>query len=572
MKYLLSAVFTFSQLLLSAESLPLTEKLDALLCIRNTPEIEKICCEQLDLRSMDQKTFERVISALASIENEELVLMAWKQYCAQFPDNCLDNTDLLEKISWSIIGKASKTPSPLLRQLSTLAGLIGNDAKGIEILQGRISDPNAAVRAGALKLAGHVHDHRIQEQVLHSLNNERSLLVRIAAIKAAGEMNLEAAKAPLFIILADRHGALQEKIAAVEALVEIFDTVETEQINRFASSPQSGLRMLACALLQHFPEKGEMGTALALADDSQADVRQKALYVLGTHFSKDPYSYDAARLRLDDLNPKVAITACWLMTLNSPAEGQRQFRRWVENDNPEARRFAAAALGATGKYGSALARETFRATSDPYVKLNLAMSLLGQRIDVPDICEQLYTIHQTQKEKWMIDESSLFQVFLPSTVRHDELIPNMPEAVNQMTRLEILNLLAIMEYPKSIQALQQFLSERNWGISGLAAELLLTEGDEASSEQVIALLQDPSSKVQLQAALLLAFWNQDPLTLKILQERYAGADFNTKLQILEALGRLGDKETLPFLTARLYEPSQTIRVVAAVALLLHIYH
>ncbi len=572
MKFLASVFLLSFPLLLSGEILSQAERLEALLCIRNYTEIEKICTTQLLSTSMDQKTFDQVIIALATIENEELVLSAWKQYCAQFPESCLDNTDLLEKISWSIIGKASKTPSPILRQLSTLAGVIGNDAKGIEILQARINDPNAAVRAGALKLAGHLRDQRIQDQVLNSLRNERSLLVRVGAIQAAGEMNLEEAKVPLFNILADRHGALQEKIAAVTALVEIFDTVETEQIERFSKSPQSGLRLLACALLQHFPEKGEISTALLLANDSQADVRQKALYVLGTHFAKKPETLSIARACLSDINPKVAITACWLMTLSFPNEGQREFRRWVESTNPEARRFAAAALAATGKYGSALARETFRSTDDPYVKLNLAMSLLGQRIDITQICDQLYSIHQTQKEKWMVDEDSLFKVFLPSTVRHDDLIPNLPEAVNQMTRLEILNLLAIMEYPKTTEALQHFLMERNWGISGLAAELLLNEGDEAASELVTALLQDPNPKVQLQAALLLAFWNQDPLSLKVLQERYNGADFSTKLQILEALGRLGDKETLPFLNERLYEPSQSLRVVAAVALLLHIYH
>lgn len=549
-----------------------TEKLEALLCIHNHSEVENTCKTLLNSSQLDQKTFERVLIALAETENEELLLNAWKQYCSLYPDTCFENTDVLEKISWSIIGKASKNPSPIIRQISTLAAVIGNDAKGVEILQTRIGDPNAAVRATALKLGGHLHDERIRGEVLNSIRKEKSLLVRVAAISAAGMMSLEEAKVPLFNILADRHGALQEKIAAVAALVEIFNTIETEQIERFADSSQSGLRMLACALLHHFPEKGDVATAVKLTRDSHADVRHKALYVLGAHYVKAPESIAAARECLSDLNPKVAITACWLLTLTAPGEGQQYFSNWLENTTPESRRFAAAALAATGKYGNPLARKVFWDSEDPYVKLNLAMSLIGQRIDVANICEQLYHIHQSHKEKWMVDEESLFKVIQPSTVRHDDLIPNLPEAVNQSTRLEILNILAMMEYPKTAEALQQFLSERNWGISGLAAELLLAEGDENATAIVTKLLEHPSPKIQLQAALLLAFWNQDPLSVKVLQERYITSDFNTKMQILEALGRLGEKKTLPFLNDKLYEPSQTLRVVAAVAILLHIYN
>lgn len=555
----------------SLPSSPL-EKLDALLCIKNHSEAEKYCLELLEKQTPSKKIFEHVLAALAEIENEELLLKTWRRYCSLYPDSLFDSNTVFEKICWSIISKASKNPSPILRQLSTLAAVVGNDAKGIEILQNRINDPNAAVRATALKLAGHLHDERIHTQVLNSIRKEKSLIVRVAAISSAGMMRLEQAKVPLFNILADPHGALQEKIAAVAALVEICKTVETEQIERFANSTQSGLRLLACALLHHFPEKGNASTIQKLVADSHADVRQKALYVMGAHYAKQAESLAAAKRSLGDLNPKVAITACWLVTLASPEEGQKHFAKWLKSQNPESRRLAAAALSATGKYGNPLTRNAFWDSNDPYVKLNLAATLLGQRIDTQKICDELYHIHQSLKEKWMIEDETLFSVVQPSTVRHDELIPNLPEAVNQSTRLELLNILAIMEYPKTSEAIQQFLAERNWGISGLAAELLLAEGDESAIDSVAPLLEHPSPKIQLQAALLLAFWNQDPTSIKVLQERYHPADFNTKMQILEALGRLGEERTLPFLNERLYEPSQTLRVVAAVAILLYLYN
>jgi HEAT repeat protein len=172
----------------------------------------------------------------------------------------------------------------------------------------------------------------------------------------------------------------------------------------------------------------------------------------------------------------------------------------------------------------------------------------------------------------MWDEEGLFKVLAPSTVKHDEIIPNYPESVNQLARLEILNVLAVMKYPHAQSAIRTFLKEKAWGITGMASVVLLTEGDEAAIELVRELLNDPDQKIRVQAALVLSLWGEGEEAISILKEAYPTADRDMKERILESFGRIGAKSSLPFLTEKLQEPYQSLRIIAAAALLQCLYH
>ena len=177
-----------------------------------------------------------------------------------------------------------------------------------------------------------------------------------------------------------------------------------------------------------------------------------------------------------------------------------------------------------------------------------------------------------QNERWMWEEQGVFQVLAPSTVKYDELIPNCPEAKNQLVRLEVLNLLAILQYPKAQQAARSFLQNQTWGITGVASALLLTEGDEAAKDIVEELLKDPNQKVRVQAALILSLWGRGDNSVAVLQDAYQDADRDLKEKILEGIARVGHHTSIPFLLKRLHEPYQTLRIIAAAALLECLYH
>lgn len=172
----------------------------------------------------------------------------------------------------------------------------------------------------------------------------------------------------------------------------------------------------------------------------------------------------------------------------------------------------------------------------------------------------------------MWEEVGNFKTLQPSDIKHDEAIPNYPEAVNQLVRLNILEMLAVVRYPLAQNAIKAFLKESNWGITGMASALLLIEGDEDAVDLVKGLLSDQDQKVRTQAALILALWGKGGDAVSLLQERYPSADKELKAQILEGIGRVGSAESMTFLADRLQEPYQTLRIISAAALLECLYH
>ncbi len=174
---------------------------------------------------------------------------------------------------------------------------------------------------------------------------------------------------------------------------------------------------------------------------------------------------------------------------------------------------------------------------------------------------------------WMMDNrpNPLFQILAPSQVRHVDQIPNYPEAMDQMTRLNLVSQLVLVEDPRALEALKVFLKRKSWGLTGVAAGLLLQEGDETAMEVVRTLLDDKDPDIRLQACLVLAMFGRDESIVRDLQGAYAGADHDKKLHILEALGRIGSKESYSFLVSVLREPFPILRIAAASSLIQSIH-
>jgi HEAT repeat protein len=249
--------------------------------------------------------------------------------------------------------------------------------------------------------------------------------------------------------------------------------------------------------------------------------------------------------------------------------GEKQMAKWLTDSLPENRRMAAAALASVGARGIGLSVKTLKESLDPYVRANIALGLLGQRVEVKGCCDFLYEFLQTEKRMWMIDKrpNPLFSILAPSQVRHNDQIPNYPEAQDQMTRLTLVSLLALVDDPRALAALKTFLQRKGWGISGVAAATLLHEGDESALEVVKQLVNDPDPNVRMQACLVLAMFGKDESVIRDLQGAYAGADHEKKLHILEALGKIGNTQSFSFLVGVLREPFPILRVAAAAALI-----
>ena len=514
------------------------------------------------------------LHAVAKMGDEKRMISHWKLFSERFPEE-RENRELLESFAWAVIEKGSHASSPAIRVTALLGAFFSQDAKGVVILRRGLSDDNSFLRAAAVKLSSHLPDASLQDELLRLLETEKVWKVRMEVIRAIGDLRIGDAKDRLKKMIGQEHCHTEEKAAAVETLVSLCEHIQPHQISQLVDSNRSGMRMLACELVSFFDQKQDIDRLSPLLHDHHSDVRAKVFQTIGRLRATSiggTLVEDASEKGAHDPDSTVAITAAWALTINNPEKGMAAFEKFFRLDSRDVRCSAAAALAATGKYGLPLARQMFHKSSDIYVKMNLAIGLIGQRTDVNNACSCLFDGLSEKKEKWAWDEEENFRVLAPSKVKHDDAIPNYPEAVNQLTRLEVLQILAMVKYPFAQQAIKSFLKESQWGISGLASILLLTEGDEEAVDLVQNLLDDNDPKVKVQAALILALWGKGEDVVPLLEETYASADRELREKILEGIGRVGSANSLSFLAEKLQEPYQTLRITAAAALLECLYH
>lgn len=512
-----------------------------------------------------------LVRALAALGEEEKALDTWHQISARHP-NVLHDRGLLEDLGWGVLKKGISSSQYGVRLGALIGSYLTHDVRAVPIFLRMLRDSNAVIRSVAVQMASGYGDAALKDEILRMLSEEKVWMVRLEVIRATGQLRMKAAAPVLQAVVTSERSMLEERHVAIQSLIEISDRADPAEISRLASSNRAGLRHLAVAIALHFKVKEAKGEVLRLLSDTHSDVRIAALNAVGLLYREwmTPRELiDVLTPRLQDTDPMVAITAAWAVMLIDPARGEPALARWLEDPMGEHRRMAAAALAATGDKGVALAVKTLRESSDPYVRANVALGLIGQRHEIAACADCIVQFLASEKRMWMWDNrpNPLFQALAPSQVRHVDQIPNYPEAIDMMTRLNLVSLLAMIEDPRAIDALKSFLQTKKWGITGVAAATLLQEGDDTALEIVRQLLDDPNPKVRLQACLVLAMYGKDESVLQQLQNAYAGADFEVKLYILEALGQIGSPDGHSFLISVLREPFPLLRVAAAAALI-----
>jgi HEAT repeat protein len=500
------------------------------------------------------------IRSLAASGEDFEMMEVWEQFYSHFEEEALEQ-DLLEEMCWGILKKGREAPGITPQLISLIGSALTQDMRGVPFLLEGMRHTNAHIRAIAVQLGAHYGDHPLREEICRLFRQESVLDVRLKVIEALGKLQLEVFLPDLIQSIGNPRTGAKEKLAAIEAIVQMRDCIGKEELKILAASKRAGLRQLACEVIATCELDEESDLLLPLMCDPQPEVCAAALKSWGLLRKKA--TSEIKRLALEALDPTVGVTAAWVWLIDDPIEGERGMMRWLEHEELHVRALAAAAVGASGPYGTGLAKKMLTQTQDLYVQANLAIALARQREECDQVGTILEQALQNSCDKWMLSENGLFDTLEKSNLSHNPTIPNYPEVVDQTVRLEILNLLAILESPKALEAIKAFLKERTWKVTGLAAETLLGEGDETAIDLVRELLQDPDQEIRLEAALVLASWGRDYSATETLLEVYPKADRQLQLKILESLGRIGDKKVISFLLKRLKEPSLLLRMVAA---------
>lgn len=514
-----------------------------------------------------------LIEALAAAGMEESALETWHALSLRYPDLAMDR-HLLEEMAWGVLKKGLDSTQYGVRLASLVGSFLTRDVRALPMLIKMMRDGNAVIRSVAVQMVSQYQDAPLKDEITRLMQEEKVWIVRLEVLRSIGALRMKEMAPHLKALIQSEKTTYEERMIAIESLCRMYDTISMPEWQVFAESNRAGMRLLACSIALHFQLEQANEGMLRLLHDSHPDVRMAALNAFGLFYrklnTKEGVQTHLTPL-LQDATPEVAITAAWvsLISGNGPQEALVPF---LESSLPELRRFAAAVLAASGSFGVPLAKTVLKTSQDPYVKANIALGLLGQREDVSLCSDILYDFFQ-DKRMWMWDTrpNSLFRILAPSQIRHVDHIPNYPESIDQMTRLNLIALLAVVEDPRAIDLAKTFLKKKSWGVTGAAAATLLQEGDEASLDVVRQLLEEPDADVRLQACFVLAMLGRDESVLRDLQNAYATAGHEKKLHILEAMGHVGGIESFHFLVSAFKEPFPILRMAAAAALIQSIH-
>lgn len=504
---------------------------------------------------------EAALKAFCRSGHEEEALgtfQLWQQLAQSEPPR-----RIYEELGWGIIKKGALSSSPLIRSVTVLAAFFAQDAHALKLIEKGLTDSHAQVRLIAAEVAGKMQDEVIKRAVVKRMGEETDWEVRLALIRALGTMKIQGQKENLMTMIARSTSTLEEKGAATESLLALLEKVPREELEILARSERAALRALTAEIIAFLHDEEGVDLLKRLTFDERAEVRGQA--ALGLAVLREPPDAHYKEL-LCDRSFAVQLAAAYGILLSGSHEADSWIEEALGKSSLEEARITAAMLAASGSYGQNLAKHHLKKANDFYVKMNLSLAVLDE-----EALEIVFQGLMENHERWSREQKGVFRPLVPSKERHHPFIPRWPEMVNKETRLELLSLLAIKEHPKALQAVRQFLKDKDWGVSGITSALLLSEGDDGAEELVRALLKDPEENVRLQAALILSRWDKEEDTTDILIQNYQDLDREKKEIVLQTLGKIGSKKAMSFLISEMGSPYASMRLVASASLLRCLY-
>ncbi len=523
--------------------------------------------EQVELYPDSNSVRLAYIQALAEKGDEAAVFREWNVRRSDFEKD----RKALEVLAWSVLKKGELSPQVHIHLSSLIGASLTRDVRAIPMLVSALRSSSAYLRLFGIRFAMHLGDGPLQQELARLLDEEQVWFVRQEVIQAVGQLRIMELKPALVKIVAHPKTLAEEKVQAILALVQMYDGVRTDDLNDLLKSPRAGLRQLGCELIGYFDLHADAPKLNKLLKDASPDVRSHALKTLG--LLNETIESGQLKSLMKDSYPQVAITAAWVACRQGDAEGVESLKGWLKDIHPRWRWMAASMLPRCGKAALPLIKEQMESHEDRFVKANLALGLVGLRMEVEKASQVIDTFFRDPETgPLMWDDSTSIRMVVPNIAHHIEQVQNYPTMVDQMTRLDLLNLLCILKYSKAQETVKEYLKKSSIGVTGAAIAVLLQEGDDEALKIIRVLLEERDPHIRVQAALMLALYGNDPAALKVLREAYHHVDRDTKIQILEAIGHIGTQESIPFLVDILGEPFQLMRVIAASAIIQCLYH
>ena len=483
---------------------------------------------------------------------------------------------LLEALSWSFLSQKKE-----YSEVATISSLIGasltQDSRSVDLISKALDSSNVFFRSFAVQLAGQKNDRVLQKQLLNLLKEEKNWYVRLELIRSIGQMRLSESIPFLKDLVSNRSASSEEKSAAIYALICMDDNISDLEVDALLQDRRSWMREYGIAVIDHLFKEDKIETALPLLKDPSPRVRSRLLAFLGTLDLKKALCTQIETylpLLLEDSHPKVATLAAWLQLKIDGQNGEELLLKKVLCEDVVLSRFAASVVCASGRFMTHTLKQLFNQVTDSYVKANLAIGMLKQKVEIPFAIDYLKKFFLENREKimWKEEIYPMFTTLCPSRISHLVHVPQYPDLIDQSTRLDLLSILYLFGCEEATTLGKSLLKQQPWGIVTGASALLLQEGDEKAIDLITSLLKDTDKSIQLQAALALAFYGADPSMAKVLEKTYSQVNWEKRVQILRALGHIGNRESIPFFLEVMKEPFWLLKILSATGIIQCLYH
>lgn len=516
---------------------------------------------------------------IRTLAESGLGIEAFKQwtYAAEMHQEMKEDLGLIESIAWAILEKAEYSSQQVVNVSSMIGAALTRDAKAVKILHHYLNSSNAYLRMIAVKFSMQYGDKALIEEIQSMLKKESVWYVRLEIIRTLGRLGLKEVTPLLKEMIASSRSTFEERAAATESLIMLYEGLDDKELRNLFQSKRAGLRYFGCEVVSYLNLRDKSEQVAQLLEDTSPEVRMAALNTLSIvgldKESKEKILALVEKLT-QDMQSYVAITACRLLMFYKPNIATPLLEKWVFHESADFRRMAACAISLSGHHGRDLAMKLLKTIKDPFVKANLAYGMLGLEENEQVLCKYLDEFLSLEEGKIMMDTTMnpMFKILAPSRIKHTPGMPQYPAAVDQYTRLHLLNILAMMRYPNIENSIKKYLKTQNFGLTYTASTSLIEEGAEDSIQIIRSLLSDEDQMIRVQAALVLALVGGEKQAIQVLEAAYPKVEREIKMHILEALGHIGARESIPFLIQLLEDPFNVMRIIAASSIIQCIYH
>jgi HEAT repeat protein len=504
----------------------------------------------LEQEPQSVKLWNQKIEALSLLSDTSALLKALQSYKEHFAV-----TDkVLEFVCWHFLKEGAANASQLMRMRARFISALANDARSVDILLTGLQDRSLQAKLFSIQLAASFLDTSIQKELLSLFEKDRSIDARMMACQAIGSVQA----LPLLQKRLQEADSAAQKELIIRAIIKLTKKIEPSYIEELAKSQVPGFRELAARLA--LDSKESLHAIVPLVQDLSERVQIAALETLGMAgkelIFEVPYENRSPAL-------EIALLTYRIRTGKADSQVKERFFFFLQSSFVDIRQLATKALVSTREKGAAVAEGLLMQVEDPLVQMNLALYLIRERRLLQRSCALIADLLKNRHEKLSFEGECI----VASKLNHLPYLPRYPETIDLLTRLKLACVLASVSSEPLEPLLRHFLKEKNGAVVGMAAALFIQQYDDEAIGEIKKLLQDSSFEIRLEAAIILALLAQDEAALQQLFSCFKEASSELQEEILYAIGAIGSRQALPFLTECLLHERQALKLAAAGSIL-----